>query len=67
MADDQLFDPKQVNQAYTLAIIKPNTVLEPNILKDVLDKIEGSGLFLIKNMIQRELYKEEILNLFYRH
>lgn len=33
MADDQLFDPKQVNQAYTIAIIKPNIVLEPETLK----------------------------------
>lgn len=33
MADQQLFDPKQVNQAYTIAIIKPNTVLETQKLK----------------------------------
>ena len=27
MADEQLFDPKQINQSYTIAIIKPNIVL----------------------------------------
>ena len=65
MADDQLFDPKQVNQAYTIAIIKPNIVLETDLLKEIIDKIENCGMFVIKNMVQRELYKQEVLNLFY--
>lgn len=33
MSEEQLFDPKQVNQAYTIAIIKPNTVLDTQKLK----------------------------------
>lgn len=33
MADEQLFDPKQINQSYTIAIIKPNIVLETQKLK----------------------------------
>jgi nucleoside diphosphate kinase len=32
----------------------------------IIDKIEEQG-FLIKNMLQRELIREEIQNLFYKH
>lgn len=67
MAEQQLFDPKQINQAYTIALIKPNTVLEAEKLKQILDLIENSGQLVIKNMIQRELYKEQAQNLYYKH
>lgn len=33
MSDEQLFDPKQINQSYTIAIIKPNIVLDSQKLK----------------------------------
>lgn len=36
-------------------------------MNTLLSNIEDSGKLIIKNIVQRELYKEEVLNLFYRH
>ena len=37
--EEALFDPKQVNLPFTLALIKPDTVLEEEKLKLILAKI----------------------------
>ncbi|KAM3142181.1 hypothetical protein pb186bvf_005590 [Paramecium bursaria] len=60
-----LFDPKQQNLPYTFALLKPDIVLKPQVVQEVINKIESQGL-IIKNFIQRELYKEEVLNIFYK-
>ncbi|CAD8175836.1 unnamed protein product [Paramecium octaurelia] len=61
-----LFDPKQENLPYTFALIKPDTTLKPNVVQEVVNKIEAAGL-TIKNFVQvQELYREEVLNLFYK-
>jgi nucleoside diphosphate kinase len=65
--DEVLFDPKQVNLPFTLALIKPDTVLDPDKLQEIIDFIEKSNQLAIKNMFQRELLKEEVMNLFYKH
>lgn len=65
--EEALFDPKQVNLPFTIAIIKPDTVLEPEKLEQIITKIENSKELAVKNMFQRELLKEEIINLYYKH
>lgn len=35
-------------------------------IQTVIDLLESQG-FIIKNMIKRELMKEEVINLFYKH
>lgn len=56
-----------MNLPFTLAVIKPDTVLEPERLEEVVSIIEKSNELAIKNMVQRELLKEEVINLFYKH
>lgn len=56
--EEALFDPKQVNLPFTIAIIKPDTVLEPEKLEQIISKIENSKELVVKNMFQRELLKE---------
>lgn len=56
--EEALFDPKQVNLPFTVAIIKPDTVLEPEKLEEVIALIEKSNELAIKNMFQRELLRE---------
>jgi nucleoside diphosphate kinase len=67
MADEPLFDAKQINIPFTIGIIKPDVVLESEKLSQVISFIENSNLLTIKNMFQRELMREEIINLFYKH
>lgn len=45
-----LFDPKQENLPYTFAMIKPDTTLKPNVVQEVVNKIEAAGL-TIKNFV----------------
>lgn len=66
MESNEFFNPKLVNLPYTVAIIKPDTCLNSKTVQDIINKIEEQG-FTIKNMIQRELIKEEALNLYYKH
>jgi hypothetical protein len=56
--EEALFDPKQVNLPFTIAIIKPDTVLEGEKLEQIVSKIENSKELVVKNMFQRELLKE---------
>lgn len=56
--EEALFDPKQVNLPFTIAIIKPDTVLEGEKLEQIISKIENSKELVVKNMFQRELLKE---------
>lgn len=65
-SENLLFDPKQQNLPFTIGLIKPNTCLNIEAVQKILSQIEAAG-FLIKNMIQRELFKEEAMNLFYKH
>jgi hypothetical protein len=37
--EEALFDPKQVNLPFTIAIIKPDTVIEPERLEQVIARI----------------------------
>jgi hypothetical protein len=55
--EEALFDHKQVNLPFTIAIIKPDTVLEPEKLEQIINKIENSKELVVKNMFQRELLK----------
>lgn len=68
MSQDQLslFNPKKINLPYTVAVFKPDIVLKSDIVRDLLAKIENEG-FIIKQMFQRLLTKQEISNLFYKH
>jgi len=36
-------------------------------MEQIIAKIENSKELTIKNMFQRELLKEEVINLFYKH
>lgn len=65
--EETLFDPKIQNLPFTIAVIKPDTCLEEERLASVIKGIEEGGELTIKNMFQRELVREEIINLFYRH
>lgn len=56
MYDTNLFDPKQLSLAFTIGMIKPNTCLNDEKLKGIVEKIEAEG-FVIRNMIQRQLFK----------
>lgn len=60
------FNPKCENLSYTVGIIKPDTSLKDENIQKIVDVIESKG-FIIKNMIQRKLVKEEVLNVFYKH
>ncbi|KRX11100.1 Nucleoside diphosphate kinase [Pseudocohnilembus persalinus] len=60
------FNPKCINLSYTIGIIKPDTCMKEQNIQDIVNKIEDEG-FIIKNMIQRQLIKEEVLNLYYKH
>ncbi|EAS00090.1 nucleoside diphosphate kinase (macronuclear) [Tetrahymena thermophila SB210] len=62
---NEFFNPKQENLAYTIAIIKPDTALYIKSVQEIIDKIEEQG-FVIKNMIQRELIRQEVQNVFYK-
>ena len=53
-----MFDSKQVNLPFTIAIIKPDTVLEQEKLEQIILKIENTKELAVKNMFQRELLKE---------
>lgn len=53
MSEEALFDPKQINLPYTIAIIKPNLVLEVETFNSVIEQIENSDCLKIKNMVQR--------------
>lgn len=56
--EEALFDSKQVNLPFTIAIIKPDTVLEQEKLEQIILKIENTKELAVKNMFQRELLKE---------
>lgn len=75
---DLFFDPTKENLSYTVAIIKPDTSFKQKNVKyfkiynyffqiqEIINIIESEG-FIIKNILQRELVKEEIINIFYKH
>jgi|JI6StandDraft_1071083.scaffolds.fasta_scaffold03432_13 hypothetical protein len=56
-SENLLFDPKQENLPFTIGLIKPNTCLNIEAVQKIIAQIEGAG-FIIKNLIQRELFKE---------
>ncbi|CAD8167407.1 unnamed protein product [Paramecium octaurelia] len=58
-----LFDPKQENLPYTFALIKPDTTLKPNVVQEVVNKIEAAGL-TIKNFVQRTLQRRSTQSVF---
>jgi nucleoside diphosphate kinase len=66
MASLMEYNQKKDTLPYTIAIIKPDTVLYRAKVQEILTKIEEEG-FMINNMIQRFMTKEEVLNLFYKH
>lgn len=65
-SENMLFDPKQQSLPFTIGLIKPNTCLNIDSVQKILQQIEANG-FQIRNLIQRELFKEEAMNLMYKH
>ena len=73
------FNPKKENIPYTIGILKPDLVQfedkvptyllqSPHIpqTQNVIAKIEESG-FAIIQMLKKELTKQEVINLYYKH
>lgn len=73
------FNPKKENIPYTIGIIKPDVANEdtkvsltsspsylPFQVQEILAKIEAEG-FSIIHMLKKELTKQEVINLYYKH
>lgn len=64
--DTSLYNHKRINLPYTIAILKPELVINPEKVQEIINTIEESG-FDIRFLIQRELTQQEAENLFYKH
>jgi len=60
------FNPKKDNIPYTIGILKPDLVFQEEKTQQILAKIETSG-FSIIHMLKKELTKQEVINLYYKH
>jgi nucleoside diphosphate kinase len=60
------YNPKKVNIPYTIGILKPDLAQQEAKVQEILAKIEASG-FSVLNILKKELTKQEVLNLYYKH
>lgn len=60
------FNPKKENIPYTIGILKPDVVQFDAKVQEILAKIEAEG-FSIIHMLKKELTKQEVINLYYKH
>jgi len=60
------FNPKKENIPYTIGIIKPDVAQQDSKVQEILAKIEAEGFSIIQ-MLKKELTKQEVLNLYYKH
>lgn len=64
--EEMIFDPKKINLPYTLFIIKPETCLDWTVSQEIISLLEEKG-FEIKSVANRELTRQEVENLYYKH